>query len=266
MVESLTAEQIREYGEKGFLVVRGFLNQPQLTAWREAIDNAVAAVEASHPAPDSLSEEGQYYRNVFTQCVNLWKTSKAVEQLVVDPRLGKLATDISGATGVRLYHDHALVKQPWANPTNFHVDNPYDPFYSAQATMLWIALDDATLQNGCLYFLPGTHKESHFEIGGNLSQTGIGDLFREYPEWSRIEPVATEMAAGDAVFISGLIAHAAGPNMTIHPRRAFSMLYMPEDATFNGKQSALPDEVFERLKEGDLLEDSQHLPLLYSSR
>lgn len=214
----------------------------------------------TRPAPENLSEERQYYRNVFTQRVNLWKTSNAVEQLVVDPRLGKLAAEISGATGVRLCHDHALVKQPWANPTNFHVDNPCDPFYSAQATMLWIALDDATLQNGCLYFLPGTHKESHFEVGGNLSQTGIGDLFQEYHEWSQIEPVVTEMAVGDAVFISGLlIAHAAGPNMTTQPRRAFSMLYMPEDATFNGKQSALPDE-------GDLLEDSQHLPLLYSSR
>ena len=61
-----------------------------------------------------------------------------------------------------------------------------------------------------------------------------------------------------------MVAHGAGPNMTIRPRRAFAMLYMPEDATFNGKKSALPQEVFERLKAGDLLADDEHLPLVFS--
>ena len=63
---------------------------------------------------------------------------------------------------------------------------------------------------------------------------------------------------------SGLTAHAAGPNMTPRPRRAFAMLYMPEDATFNGKKGALPAEVYNRLNVGDLLEDPQHLPLVFS--
>ncbi|MYG07469.1 hypothetical protein F4167_12800 [Candidatus Poribacteria bacterium] len=65
---------------------------------------------------------------------------------------------------------------------------------------------------------------------------------------------------------SGLVAHAAGPNMTMHPRRAFAMLFMPEDATFNGKKSALPDEVFAKLKTGDVLADDEHLPLVFSYR
>ena len=74
------------------------------------------------------------------------------------------------------------------------------------------------------------------------------------------------MKAGSGVFISGMVAHAAGPNMTTHPRRAFAMLFMPEDATFNGKKSALPDEVFEKLKAGDVLADDEHLPVVFSYR
>ena len=74
------------------------------------------------------------------------------------------------------------------------------------------------------------------------------------------------MKAGAGVFISGMVAHAAGPNMTIHPRRAFAMLFMPEDATFNGKKSALPDEVVAKLKTGDVLADDEHLPLIFSHR
>ena len=82
---------------------------------------------------------------------------------------------------MRLYHDHALVKNPWANPTNWHLDNPSDPYFSHQSTMLWIALDDATLQNGCLYFLPGSHKSSRFERVTALSETRIDALFEHYP-------------------------------------------------------------------------------------
>ncbi|MCZ6676021.1 MAG: phytanoyl-CoA dioxygenase family protein, partial [Candidatus Poribacteria bacterium] len=113
---------------------------------------------------------------------------------------------------------------------------------------------------------PGTHKTSDFSVGGSLGQVGIGELFRQYPEWAEIEPYAAEMKAGAAVFISGMVAHAAGPNMTTHLRRAFAMLFMPEGATFNGKKSALPDELFNRLSAGYVLDDDEHLPLLFSYR
>jgi hypothetical protein len=52
--------------------------------------------------------------------------------------------------------------------------------------------------------------------------------------------------------------------MTLNPRRAFAMLFMPEDVKFNGQQSVLPDEVFNRLQIGDAIDDDEHLPLLYS--
>ena len=176
-----------------------------------------------------------------------------------------MATKISGADGVRLYHDHALIKAPWTNPTNFHVDNPMDPFYSELAIMLWIALDDATLQNGCLYFLPGSHKTSCFESGGALlGRAGIGDLIDDYPKWKAIDPQPVEVKAGTGIFISVMVAHATGPYMTLRPRRAFSMLFMPAGATFNGNQSALPDELFTRLNVGDILADDEHLPLLFT--
>jgi len=72
------------------------------------------------------------------------------------------------------------------------------------------------------------------------------------------------MKAGAGVFINGMVAHAAGPNMTTRPRRAFAMLFVPEGATFNGKKSALPDELFAKLKVSDVLDDDEHLPLLFS--
>jgi phytanoyl-CoA hydroxylase len=132
--------------------------------------------------------------------------------------------------------------------------------------MLWIALDDATLQNGCLYVLPGSHRTSRFDTGGATSSARIDALFDAYPEWRAIEPAPVEVGAGGAVFLSGMVAHAAGPNMTRGRRRAFSILFMPDDAVFNGHQSALPDAVASRLQIGDPIADDEHLPLLYSRR
>ena len=260
--------QIDTYRTNGYVVVNGLLDASVLAYWRQSVDCAIAEhLRQENTHHNQRSEDpDDYYKNVFVQCVNLWKSSEAVKNMVLDTRLGYFATELAGTDGVRLYHDHAMVKQPWANPTNFHVDNPYDPFYSHQAIMLWIALDDVTVQNGCLYFLPGTHKSSRFDVGSNLSQPKIGELLEEYPEWEGIEPQAVEMKAGDGVFISGMVAHAAGPNMTTQPRRAFAMLYMPENAVFNGKKSALPQELYERLNSGDILADDEHLPLVFSHR
>ena len=101
--------------------------------------------------------------------------------MATDPRVGKLATDLAGTSGVHLYHNHALIKGPWANPTNFHIDNAYDPYDYRQAIMLWVALDDATVQNGWMYLLPGTHLESHFRFTGVLEREGVGGGKRNTP-------------------------------------------------------------------------------------
>ena len=79
-----------------------------------------------------------------------------------------------------------------------------------------------------------------------------------------IEPYVAEVKAGDAVFVSGMIAHAAGPNMTPRPRRAYAMLFMPEGATFNGRRSSLSYELAEKLEVGAIIPEHEHLPLLFS--
>ncbi|MEM7131991.1 MAG: phytanoyl-CoA dioxygenase family protein [Chloroflexota bacterium] len=263
MNTQISESKLDFYHENGYVVIEGLLDEADLGLWREALHQATEqhmALNAHH----NQNRDG-YYKDVFIQCVNLWKTSEQIKQLIVAPRLGKLAAELAGVDGVRLYHDHALIKQPWANPTNWHIDNPMDPFYSRQSIMLWIALDDATLQNGCMYFLPGTHKSSHFEqFHGNLGEAKIDSLLSAYPEWAHIDPIPAEAKAGAGVFINGMVAHAAGPNMTNHPRRAMAMLFMPEGSVYNGQPAALPKELVAQLTVGDLLQDDLHLPLIYS--
>ena len=155
----------------------------------------------------------------------------------------------------------ALFKPPFGNGTAWHLDDPYWSFDSRDAISLWVALDDATLNNGCMYYLPGTHLIATYEnagIGQNMAA-----LFKVYPEWRKIESVACPCPAGSAVFHNGLTAHGAGANMTCHPRRAMTCAYMPDESRFNGKQNVLPQDYLKGLKVGDLLDDPVINPLVW---
>ena len=264
MNSDLTQEQIDSYQENGFIVIEDFLTADELDAWRDAVDESVDE-RGKNRIPDrpdaDVNDDEEYYTNVFVQRVNLWQSNAKMRDLIVDPRLGKMATELTGVDGMRIWHDQALIKQPWANPTGWHLDNPYWSYYSRDALSIWVALDDVTVENGCLYFVPGSHKITTFEnttIGQN-----IGDLFRVYPELANSWPVAAPMKAGSCSFHNGLCAHGAGPNMTPGTRRAMTCGYMPDGSTFNGQQNILSQEYMDTLKIGDVLDNESQNPLLY---
>jgi phytanoyl-CoA hydroxylase len=264
MNTTLTPSQIQTYRDNGFLVLHDFLSSEELQEWRAAVDEAVGARgDLRIPGFDPV-QRNDYYASVFKQRVNLWQTNERIKQLLLDERLGKLAAELEGVDGMRIWHDQALIKLPWANPTSWHLDNPYWSFSSRHSTSIWVALDDATLENGCLFFLPGTHQTARFEapsIGMDM-----GELFKVYPEWRTVRAVAAPMKAGACSFHNGLTAHAAHANMTPGLRRAMTCGYMPDGSTFNGKQNILRKEQVARLKVGDLLNDDHQNPLLYSRR
>ncbi len=263
MRSEVTPEQVAFYRENGFVIIEDFLTPEELEEWREAVMEAVEE-RGSRRFPWLDKDSEGYYARVFKQRVNLWQTNERVKKLMLDPRLGKMAADLAGVDGIRIWHDQALIKEPWANPTAWHLDLPYWSFDSRDAISIWVALDDATLQNGCLYFLPGTHKTARLDnvgIGPNMA-----DLFEIYPEWKSMEAVPAPMRAGSCSFHNGLVAHAAGPNMTPRLRRAMTCAYMPDGCRFNGKPNILTPEQLARLTIGDLLNDEAQNPLIYSRK
>jgi phytanoyl-CoA hydroxylase len=261
MKTDLTAAQISNYRDNGFLVIPDFLTVEELSTWRESVDDAVARREDRKLADDRWRSGDSYYDNVFIQRINLWQDHDGMRQLMLDARLGKLAAELAGVDGIRIWHDQALIKQPWGNPTAWHLDNPYWSFSSRDAISIWVALDDATLENGCLYFMPGSHKTATYDNVG-IGQN-VGDLFRVYTEWGKQKAVAAPMKAGSCSFHNGLVAHGAGANMTPGYRRAMTCAYMPDGSTFNGQQNVLSDQQISRLKVGDVLEDDAQSPLIY---
>src|SRR5437016_3987722 len=125
MKTTLTSDQIASYQRDGFLVIPDLLSDEELVTWRQTIDDAVRHREDRRLAMSDERSGNSYYDNVFIQRVNLWQDHEGMRRLMLDARLGKLATDLAGVDGIRIWHDQALIKQPWGNPTGWHLDNPY---------------------------------------------------------------------------------------------------------------------------------------------
>jgi ectoine hydroxylase-related dioxygenase (phytanoyl-CoA dioxygenase family) len=263
----LNEAQIQQYRDDGFIHIPGFLDPAEVAELKGAVVETARAMGKKKVAggTDDWEEKDDYYSRVFTQRLNLWKINDTVKRYMLNADLGRMLCRLEGIEGIRVWHDQTLIKEPYGNPTAWHLDNPYWSFSSKHSISIWIALEDATLQNGCMYFVPGTHKLATFENNVGIGQNQ-GDLFKAQPKLGEIDPVAVPMKAGDCSFHNGLTAHGAGANMTRGRRIAMTCAYMPEGSTFSGLKSILSKDYFESLKLGDVLENDEQIPLVWSSR
>lgn len=269
MKSELRKEDIDFYAKNGFVVIEDFLPPEELEQWRVSVQEAIQernglkmpgkSVIAGED--DGINNDAEYYNNVFDQTLNLWQTNAKIKKLMLDPRIGRMAAALSGVDAIRVWHDQALIKRPWANPTSWHVDTPFWSFSDRRALSIWIALDDATLENGCLFFIPGSHKVTTFEnpgIGRNMNA-----IFEFYPNLVKSPSVAAAMKAGSCSFHNGLTIHGAHANMTPGFRRAMTCAFMPDENVYNGQPNILPDAYLKTIKVGDLLNNDAQNPLIY---
>jgi ectoine hydroxylase-related dioxygenase (phytanoyl-CoA dioxygenase family) len=272
MNDKLTQKQIEDYQNNGFIVIENFLSQEELENWRQAVTIAVKE-RAGQKMPgkeikigedDGINEDADYFGKVFDQLLNLWQTNATVKKLILDERIGKMAAHLAGVDAIRVWHDQALIKRPWANPTAWHLDNPFWSFFDKNSISIWIALDDATLENGCLYFIPGSHKQTSFKnssIGRNMD-----GIFEVYPQLAKNKAAAAPMKAGSCSFHNGLTVHGANANMTNGFRRAMTCSFMPDGSVFNGQANILPEPYVKILKVGDVLNNDAQNPMIYSAK
>jgi ectoine hydroxylase-related dioxygenase (phytanoyl-CoA dioxygenase family) len=269
MNHEINKDQIDFFQTNGFIVLEDFLSPAELEHWRATVISAVQkrngqkmpGKDIKTGEDDGINEDAAYFGKVFDQLLNLWQTDQEVKQLMTDERIGKMAADLAGVQGIRIWHDQALFKRPWANPTAWHLDTPFWSFSDRKALSIWIALDDATLENGCLYFIRGSHHETTFDyksIGKNMD-----DVFSVYPQLMKAQSVAAPMKAGSCSFHNGLTIHGANANMTSGYRRAMTCAYMPDGNVFNGEPNILPESYLQSIKVGDLLNDEAQNPLIY---
>jgi phytanoyl-CoA hydroxylase len=253
----LTQDQIDQYRRDGFIELDNVITGAVLDSMRSAIVNAVAA-ETSEASGKPKTGTRATYEKIFNQKVNLWQRHPDIARYSLSAALGRIAMQLEGRP-MRIWHDQALFKEPMKgnNKTPWHQDAVYWPHVDRwHETTIWIALKDATTQNGCMAFVEGTQSL------GPLPPVDLSDpqdLFDNAPHLRPVKPIPRPLKAGSATFHNGLTFHYAGPNKSDETREAFAIIYMPDGTRYDGKPHIVTDG--QGFATGDLL-DSELFPLV----
>ena len=227
----ITEAQVRFYDENGYIQLDNVLDSAEVEVLRDALARAVEDKKKYNLNLGPRSDEG--YAKVFLQMVNLWERYPVIEEYVHNRRVAEIARRFTRSSFVRLWHDQALIKYPKeSKPTAWHQDTVYWPMNEAGGLSCWMALDEVTVDRGCMWFIPGSHK------AGPLPPVDLGNVPAEnngptLPERFRGQkPVAVELTPGSCTFHNGLTFHYAGPNITDIPRRAMVTIFIPAGTTY----------------------------------
>ena len=221
----LTGEQMQAFRSEGFVILRGVLTRNEVEAFREEVKRAT--FERNNEK--RKLEERDAFGKAFLQTMNLRLYSEGVMKLVASRRLGKIAADLMGVDGVRVYHDQSLFKEPGkgTNPTPWHQDQYYWPLEELTTTGFWMPLVDIEPGMGGMKWAAGTHRM------GFLGQHAISEqsqkFFDEYISQRNIEVTeGVPMRQGDVSFHYGWTLHAAGPNSSTKMREAMIGTYFAD--------------------------------------
>lgn len=218
----LDHEQVKQFDEQGFVVVPDLIDEATVAAVRDDLDAFEAEVDAflqtRKDGRFSIAETG-----ALTVATHAVTRSEGAKALSTHPAMVGLCADLIGPD-VRLYWDQAVYKKtekprrvPW------HQDNGYTYVEPQEYLTVWLALTDATVDNGCPEVAPGCHRL------GTLAHQYVDPLGWECLE-EGTESVAAPVPAGGAVVFSSLTPHRTGPNLTDSVRKAYILQYCPSDA------------------------------------
>jgi phytanoyl-CoA hydroxylase len=223
-------EQVEHYRRHGYVVVRNLLGRRHVAACIEALDglasgaipgrDTVLMYEAGTD-PEALTPQERVLR--IRKYMDFIHDAPVLREAAMSRRLHRLLDAILGE-GRLLMQEMALVKPPRIGSEKpWHQDAAYfriaDPGHVAG---VWIALDPALTQNGCMELIPGSH------LGGGVAHVHENDFNRcRIPlEQIRLQQrVAIEMQPGDALVFHSLLQHYTAPNASALRRRALQFHY-----------------------------------------
>jgi hypothetical protein len=220
----LTQKQIDFFNEYGWLSGIPMVNGQQIEILREEL---ATLAEGKHPGQSLFYEfhnnESPDPSKILFHSLGAWRITPAFHDVLWNPRFVMAASQLLANKPVRFWHDQLFCKPPKkGGVVAWHQDYSYWTRTIPMAHLTcWCGLDDSTKENGCLQYVPGSHRWGLLdkpELAGDL--LGIMEYLSE-EQRKQFHPVYVETKAGEAIFHHSLTLHGSGENKSTAPRRAF---------------------------------------------
>lgn len=239
---SLTDAQFEQYQRDGYVVVEKLLDARTVERVTTRIEEYVTNERAETGFERMLEPELEGQPDAFDHVGDPVRKFEGVGMVREDDVFGDLAFEdgvleiIEQLQGpnLKLLRSAAMLKPPQVgSEKKFHQDAAYYPIHPMDHVTVWIALDRATTDNGCMQVVPGGHTDGLIGHEALEYETDITIAEREYgPE----DTVSLPMEPGDVLFQHCLLPHYTAPNTTDDWRRAFILAYMRSRSRFTDEE------------------------------
>jgi phytanoyl-CoA hydroxylase len=213
----------REYVERGYVVAGGVLSAAEVDEIRTDVERFAAG---EHPVTN-LPADGRFLAVHFPHWV-----SSVARAAVSHSGIAAVLSQIVGAHlpawdgRVKCMQSMLFMKPPGLQGQAWHQDERFIPTRDRSLCGAWIALDDATVENGCLWVLPGSHRMGRLHPVRDHGRPDEFDPTDEAYDFDDHDAVSVEVAAGDVVFFNGYLLHRSLRNRSGGTRRALVNHYM----------------------------------------
>lgn len=238
----LSEEQVNHFHEEGYVSGIRLLNDEQIAILRKELEELV---NPEHPAHHLFYEfhgnESEDPDAVLFHSLGHWRIAPGFHDVLFNPAFLMAAYQLLGEKPVRFWHDQLFFKPArHGGVVAWHQDYSYwTRTVAMQHLTCWTGLDDATTENGCLHYIPKSHKWGLLDapsLAGDMN--GLMNCLNDEQREQFNNPVAIELKKGEAAFHHPLMVHGSYENKSNVARRAF-VLNVFADGTLSNTDGEL---------------------------
>lgn len=230
-----TDADVRHYLEQGYLVMPDLVSPSEIAAIRQDLVHLARGgypSQALQPMDATLSDDAVLERLL---CIHQpHYISPVMRGFVTHPGIAAVLGRITGAHlapgwwdgAVKCMQSMLFVKPPGKPGQAWHQDEVYIPTRDRSLVGAWIAVDDATVANGCLWVLPGSHRPGYLYPQRDHGRPDEFDFAPESHGFDQSAEVPVEVRNGTVVFFNGYLLHRSRRNRSGIYRRSLVNHYM----------------------------------------
>jgi non-heme Fe2+,alpha-ketoglutarate-dependent halogenase len=214
-LQQLTAGQVETFNRDGYLTGIRVFDDEEIAEIRSYFDDLLARTLAAGGNSYSISTAHLRYGRVY--------------DLLTNPKIVSYVRDLLGENVVA-WGSHFFCKMPGdGKRVSWHQDASYWPLTPSKAVTVWLAIDDATVENACMRFIPGSHWFGHLThtLTENDDSNVLNQTVAGVEQLSA--PVDNELRAGELSIHSDLLVHGSEANASDRRRCGLTLRYCPVD-------------------------------------